>query len=623
MTKPLNNKITAIELEGFQTLKNQTRIEFADLTLLFGPNSAGKSAVCDALEFLKQLTDVNNYDAMAVISRVKKWASWLTTSQNAWAWETDQELDGRKLDWRTMRIAAEFEMSLIDPWGSGNEDRPWYDPNELLCFGGDDSFPSLDSPTFAYPRGIARVSFSFAVRGNGELSDVYSVFLTSLVISLNNEEIARLQCQPPNGDPDYRRLKTPLDDPYCHFAWISDADFISYKVLEKSRKYEEWKREVESREGYESKESLPPTSAIHERQVFYFGNYQSQWDNVYRPVLNEFTPYERYSSELGINFRDILRYFCGELNAVLKDSVEVVQADRSVPKGSKAFALVDLKYSDGWWPEGSLSPTAPVEILKGFDWETDPHWIDLATAAHCASLEKALSHDEWGGNWASEKINERAKSRWASKDYRIESQRFKQINTYLSDTLFEKRTYQIQSNSVFFTPLDFETEDPYHAYFILSQPAAVGLHLISSNGIKHEFIDVGSGIPFAIPVLTAITKDGIKFIQQPELHLHPSLQLRLADVFIDSIGKHTGPLVIETHSEHIMLRLLRRIRQTTKLESAPYPLSNQQLKIYYFDPQINGETIVTQQLATPLGDFYNDWPKGFFAERDEDLFDDV
>lgn len=622
MKNPLKNKITAIELEGFQTLKNTTRIEFADLTLLFGPNSAGKSAVCDALEFLKELTDIKNYDAIVVISNVKKWASWLTTSQNAWA----MEADNRKLGWRTMRIAAEFQMSLVDPWECDNEDQPWHDPNEQLCFGGD-SFPMAndteDPLGCEYPTGAVRIDFSFSVRGAGELDDEYSVFLTNLVITLNHKEIARLECQPPNGDPTYRRLNTPLDDPYCHFAWISDADFISYKVLEKSRKYQEWKQEVESRDGYESKESFPPTSALHDGQVFYFGSYRSQWNNVYRPVLDEFTPYERYSSELRMNFRDILRYFCGALNAVLKDSVEVVQADRSVPKGSKAFALVDLKYSDGWWPEGSLSPTAPVEILKGFAWETDPHWIDLAIAAHCASLEKALSHEEWGGNWASEKINERAKSRWASKDYRIESQRFKQINTYLSDTLFEKRTYQIQSNTVFFTPLDFETEDPYHAYFILSQPAAVGLHLISSNGIKHEFIDVGSGIPFAIPVLTAITQNGIKFIQQPELHLHPSLQLRLADVFIDSIGKHAGPLVIETHSEHIMLRLLRRIRQTTKLESAPYPLSNQQLKIYYFDPQIDGETIVAQQLATPLGDFYNDWPKGFFAERDEDLFDDV
>jgi hypothetical protein len=69
-------------------------------------------------------------------------------------------------------------------------------------------------------------------------------------------------------------------------------------------------------------------------------------------------------------------------------------------------------------------------------------------------------------------------------------------------------------------------------------------------------------------------------IEQPELHLHPSAQARLADLFIDVIlsiieiedkpGEIEQKLesrgvniLIETHSEHLLLRLQRRLGEAT------------------------------------------------------------
>jgi predicted ATPase len=82
--------------------------------------------------------------------------------------------------------------------------------------------------------------------------------------------------------------------------------------------------------------------------------------------------------------------------------------------------------------------------------------------------------------------------------------------------------------------------------------------------------------------------------------------------------------VVETHSEHFLLRLLRRIRNTEKGRSLSEDLmlTNDQIAVYYFDPQVGGGTFVSRQLVTPLGDFYNDWPRGFFSERNDDLFDE-
>jgi predicted ATPase len=173
-------------------------------------------------------------------------------------------------------------------------------------------------------------------------------------------------------------------------------------------------------------------------------------------------------------------------------------------------------------------------------------------------------------------------------------------------------------------PIDLREKNPW-GFYALAQPAAVRLFLQDSSGQKIDLHDVGSGVPFVLPVLYAVGKQGVVTVQQPELHLHPALQSSLADVFVEEVHREGfGQFVIETHSEHFLLRLLRRIKSTTKgtCLSDELKLSNEDVSIYYFDPQVEGGTFVTRQLVTPLGDFYNDWPRGFFSERNIDLFDE-
>jgi predicted ATPase len=159
----------------------------------------------------------------------------------------------------------------------------------------------------------------------------------------------------------------------------------------------------------------------------------------------------------------------------------------------------------------------------------------------------------------------------------------------------------------------------------LAQPAAVRLFLQDGDGRKVELQDVGSGIPFVLPVLYAVACQGIVKVQQPELHLHPALQSSMADIFVEELNcTGSGQFIIETHSEHVLLRLLRRIRDVEKDKclSEDMKLTNKDISVYYFDPQVSGGTVVTQLLVTPLGDFYTDWPQGFFQERNGDLFDE-
>lgn len=143
---------------------------------------------------------------------------------------------------------------------------------------------------------------------------------------------------------------------------------------------------------------------------------------------------------------------------------------------------------------------------------------------------------------------------------------------------------------------------------------------------RHLFEDVGSGIGYVLPVLCAIYDHigaSIHFIQQPELHLHPALQAALGDVFIEAREKNST-IVIETHSEHLLLRILKRVRQThLKVDIAQeLKINAEDVCVLYFDPSPDGTTTVKRLRVTEDGEFMDRWPRGFFGERDQELLDE-
>jgi predicted ATPase len=67
-----------------------------------------------------------------------------------------------------------------------------------------------------------------------------------------------------------------------------------------------------------------------------------------------------------------------------------------------------------------------------------------------------------------------------------------------------------------------------------------------------------------IPVITTslLNTSELIAIEQPELHIHPAVQVGLGDLFAEQIKERDCLFLIETHSEHLLLRLLRRVRET-------------------------------------------------------------
>ncbi|WP_229725472.1 AAA family ATPase [Hymenobacter baengnokdamensis] len=76
--------------------------------------------------------------------------------------------------------------------------------------------------------------------------------------------------------------------------------------------------------------------------------------------------------------------------------------------------------------------------------------------------------------------------------------------------------------------------------------------------------DVGFGVSQILPVLVLlfyVPEGSTVILEQPEIHLHPAVQAGLADVFIDAIKRRKLQIILESHSEHLLQRLQRRMAE--------------------------------------------------------------
>ncbi len=136
--------------------------------------------------------------------------------------------------------------------------------------------------------------------------------------------------------------------------------------------------------------------------------------------------------------------------------------------------------------------------------------------------------------------------------------------------------------------------------------------------------DVGIGISQVLPVLvlTYASNNRIIAMEQAEIHLHPALQAELGDVFIESaLGERGNTFLLETHSEHLIMRILRRIRESTdgELPKAATPVKPGQVAVLFLQPGKKGAEVIHMPV-TEDGEFARPWPKGFLPEREKELY---
>ncbi len=119
--------------------------------------------------------------------------------------------------------------------------------------------------------------------------------------------------------------------------------------------------------------------------------------------------------------------------------------------------------------------------------------------------------------------------------------------------------------------------------------------------------DVGFGVSQVLPVVTLLlyAPEGSTIIlEQPEIHLHPLAQAGLADVIVHAAKHRNVQVILESHSEHLLLRLQRRIAEGS--------IDADEVKLYFCDAQ-RGESTLTPLQLDLLGLIRN-WPEHFMGD---------
>jgi hypothetical protein len=312
---------------------------------------------------------------------------------------------------------------------------------------------------------------------------------------------------------------------------------------------------------------------------------------------------EKIDSEFRRLLQQVIDFFKMLIVAEMADT-PLVKASRIVPRVRDAISLIpgEKSFGENNLDRGFRLHWSPLlETLEPIVNDTDYHWTYM-----CKLVAQSMTsnEDEIGIDWS--KLNYLAR-----------------INGLLREELFIENGYQLKGEvfcAVRLTDFDeyIDHDNKYH-------PKFVRLYLVDNYQRELDIEDVGSGIGYVLPVLASLVHDDISLIQQPELHLHPRLQSQLGEAIVKSVENkkdYRAFTLIETHSEHVLLRVMRLIRQSeSRKNDSKNPLTYDRVSVLYFEPLPSGETQVKRLRLAPDGQLIDRWPGGFFNERFTDIFD--
>ena len=534
-----SNPITGITLEGFQVFDKPTYIPLDSLTLLFGPNSAGKSAVQDALELYGQLLNIEKtlQDATFHVSKN------LYGDRSGFFNDAIPALVARH--WRRVGVKGDLLVPNMSITVAQSVDIPIASvvarelQRELLV-----------EPTQERPHQLEN-RWSFVHDEEDNLDFSFDLFIDSELFVGRGGTGIRVNLL----HPIFRNIESKVDFAkvamaYPNVVTLEDGHFtISVGIY-----------------GFH-----PSGRGFLEK-----GDRWLTCDRYYRAESNQ---------------SDALLYLAvAEISLLVGCLLGIsnnrdfhpitVQASRTVPTRG------DLTYF-----ELGDSGSVPMqqELPKG-----DPRYELLVDSL--ISIENRELADG--------------------------------VNRALSDHLFLDQAYRLDFDlRILLSEVNSKAVITGGKIDLGESGHLVELFLRDGKGRKHLFEDVGSGIGYLLPVLCAVfypsTFANPCFIQQPELHLHPALQAAMGDVFIEARNADKQVL-IETHSEHLLLRILKRIRQT-HLQASIAPelkINADDVCVLYFNPSPDGSTTVKRLRITEDGEFMDRWPRGFFGERDQELLDE-
>lgn len=565
-------RITAIEIENFKGIGERVRVDLAPITLLFGANSAGKSTVLHALLYLRDVLERRNLDA-------------ITTPVSGAALDLGgirQFVYGRDLG-RTIKIRVDMELV-----GAELPDMAEGYPSEVtLSRDSGDMQDSLDQAQSRILQSIRAASVEIEVLWDeAEQAPVPFAY----TIGLNGSDFFRLE-------RDASKLK------------LAKLDYLNSAV---TRPYTE--------------------QEIKDNRIFLL-----DLDDLTRGPLE---PIEEDRHEqlirtvfAGIQFRDSpatagLRNWLPEPRDPIPDfekqgTLHLPEVDwESFGYWNNFHHPLGRDIATSWAWEGTAFLAkliiGPGQMVR--DWLRNLRYVGPLRARPPRKGIPDAELNDWAEGLAAWKTLEQ-----------MPAEQFKEVSDWLSGKerlntgygLVRQRRVELDGDALDHVLAGRPTKAQFRALLKKAAPRTQVSLLEIQAGLELAPSEVGVGLSQVLPVVVATldSPKGLVSIEQPELHIHPAMQIALGDLFMEGALKKGTQFIVETHSEHLILRLLRRIREAGERQSDaadPDP-KPEDVAVIWVERTAEGVQM-TRLPIDSTGEFTTRWPRGFFEERAGELF---
>lgn len=567
--------ITKITIENFKGIGERVEVDLKPITILFGANSAGKSTLLQAMLYLRELLERRNVDADRLLS------SGASIDLGGFR----QFVHRHDLD-REVKIGVTVEVS-----GDGLPVLPVVEMRQ---------FETEAMRDFAENgiTGIKTVGVEVTVGWNG--TD-HRPEIRTYSVSLDGEPFAKLkaesaqqsylvECELSNSTIQ-RELQIEVDpEDSSQESFYLEAYLERENLLELAERLPRWDPVEEAGHFPESyRIPIESRSVIPDWNTLILPNPFASSSSTADDDSDDGDEFQTYAfSQLVLS-----QLLVGAGKVVLEElqKIRYVGPIRTIP--DRGFAGIRSPSGDRWaggmaaWDllhqsAGSSDENGLVKTVS--DWLSAPERLNMGYSLSPAHLYKI----ERGG--------------FAMTALRL-------LANGAEDEDVEERVRQILKD-------------------ISECPESIRLQLRDLE--KQTLVapnDIGVGVSQVVPVIVAAlhAEASLVSIEQPELHLHPAVQARLGDLFIEGVLKEGSGnrFILESHSEHVMLRLLRRIRECDEQDDE-YPvhlpkIGPEDVSVYYIQSR-ETQTSVVKLRVSKDGDFLDRWPNGFFDERAEELF---
>ena len=552
--------LKAIEIENFKAFGERVKIDFAPITLIFGENSAGKSTILQSLNLLKQTIEARDYGA-ALLPRV--------------------------------------EGGIVD-LGGFNELLFDHDTSRELTFQLTFDLDKMgEKSSRKTPVGIRR-------RGSRHLQSQKWLNDISLEVSFVRSVAG--------GDVKVSRMKlvsSSIAEP------IASLVPTAMKASIRSRE----RRRAEIYGGLERAESLQAMTfehVTHDTRI---------WEQLYRECYRK---RDRISNALN---EWIDQHLLDNDEPVLKTDAINLQNFRAEIDEAIEFYRSDFKL-DSFASRVAKSLVGKTVTIDGFmpsSADIDDALPEMRAASiigeRAFSVSRLLRRPSFGdllietAHLFQEELSRlfplgpyrRAPERWYI--YSGTSPRdVGHSGQFLPDLLRHRDDLELETNQwlerlgvgyqLRVRPIGLDHSDLFEVRLQDTR---------RENKLEVGLCDVGFGVSQILPfiVQSLAGERQILSIEQPEVHIHPKLQAELGDLLAEAILQpRSNRFIVETHSEHLVLRLQRLVREGK--------LKPDQVSILYVSRGNHGAKVNRLHLDEE-GEFLDNWPGGFFPERLREL----